>query len=123
MHRPGGTAISYGRSRAFTLVELLVVIAIIGILVGLLLPAVQSAREAARRLQCANQLKQIALALHNFHTTHRALPAGAKCPTNGSCGHIYGCHNWFTSILPYLELGNLADKLDKSKPTSEEPNA
>ena len=108
---------------AFTLVELLVVIAIIGTLIALLLPAVQAAREAARRLQCANQLKQVALAMHNYHAAHNTLPTGAYCPVSGSCGNIYGCHNWFTSIMPYLEQTALADQLDTRKRTYDAPNA
>ncbi len=99
------------------------VIAIIGILIALLLPAVQAAREAARRMQCSNHLKQIALAMHNYHAAHNTLPAGAYCPVNAPCGQIYGCHNWFTSLLPYVELSSLADAMDSSKPTHEEPNA
>jgi len=85
--------------RGFTLVELLVVIAIIGVLVALLLPAVQSAREAARRMKCTNNLKQAALAIHLYHDVHKALPMGQ----HGCCW----C-TWLVSLLPYVEQGNLA---------------
>lgn len=93
-------------SKGFTLVELLVVIAIIGVLVALLLPAVQAAREAARRSQCQNNLKQIGLALLNYHDTAEQFPAGSpKCC--GKAGEL-----WSTSIFPFLELTNLHDQFD-----------
>ncbi len=91
-----------GRHRGFTLVELLVVIAIIGVLVALLLPAVQAAREAARRTQCANHLKQIGLAVHNFHDTQGGLPPlmlGRRRPT------------FWAVILPYMEQGVVWDRI------------
>jgi prepilin-type N-terminal cleavage/methylation domain-containing protein len=90
----------YARTRGFTLVELLVVIAIIGVLVALLLPAVQSAREAARRSQCLNNLRQVGLAMHNYVDTFDRLPVGA-----------YGCcwGTWQVAVLPYLEQGNLGN--------------
>jgi prepilin-type processing-associated H-X9-DG protein/prepilin-type N-terminal cleavage/methylation domain-containing protein len=87
---------------AFTLVELLVVIAIIGILVALLLPAVQAAREAARRMQCSNNLKQIALALHNHHDARKEFPVAA-----GAWG---GSATWLVRTLPYIEDAALKEK-------------
>lgn len=87
--------------KAFTLVELLVVIAIIGILVALLLPAIQAAREAARRSECGNNLKQLGLALQNYHDTYKALPCGGWQDTQVS---------WLVSILPFIEQQSLFDQ-------------
>ena len=105
------------RGNGFTLVELLVVIAIIGILIALLLPAVQSAREAARRMQCSNNLKQMGLALHNYATVHREhFPIGGTGPAR---------HALFTAMLPYLEQQALHDDLDLksvSQTTLNEPH-
>ncbi len=89
----------------FTLVELLVVIAIIGVLVALLLPAVQAAREAARRTQCINNLKQIALALHNFHDAKRRFPPGDT--TVDPANDKIPAWSWSAYILPYLEEGSI----------------
>src|SRR3954451_15240789 len=86
--------------RGFTLIELLVVIAIIAVLIALLLPAVQQAREAARRTQCRNNLKQIGLALHNYHDAHKIFPPGET--SNGTDDPLYG-HGPGVDILPYID--------------------
>ncbi len=103
--------------RAFTLVELLVVIAIIGILIALLLPAVQAAREAARRSQCANNLKQLGLALHNYHDTHRKFPSlgqGTRSLEGGQIEAVnstYGYLSGTAMLLPFMEQGALYAQL------------
>ena len=104
------TAKTQRRVRGFTLIELLVVIAIIAILVALLLPAVQQAREAARRTQCKNHLKQIGLALHNYHDTHRTLPSGwiAVSPFGYPAAHDGGSGlGWGAMILPFMDQDNV----------------
>jgi prepilin-type N-terminal cleavage/methylation domain-containing protein/prepilin-type processing-associated H-X9-DG protein len=106
-------AVSRCRRNAFTLVELLVVIAIIGILVALLLPAVQSAREAARRSQCVNNLKQIGLGLNNYASAKKYFPPGSDLPRvvypNGGVGRGT---SMFVLILPYMEEGSLYDQYE-----------
>lgn len=111
-----------GRSRcAFTLVELLVVIAIIGVLVGLLLPAVQHARAAARRISCFNNLKQLGLALHNYEAAHRKLPSGYIFKP-GPQGNHAGL-GWGAMLLPQLELANVYAQLNPNVPLFDPINA
>ncbi len=112
--------------RGFTLVELLVVIAIIGILVALLLPAIQAAREAARRTQCINNLKQLGLACQNYHDTYRVFPPGEGGTTGGgwgTCnvppGNHQGAMSCFVVMMPFFEQGSLYDTIvDGGFPTS-----
>ncbi len=98
----------YTRHRSgFTLIELLVVIAIIGILIALLLPAVQKVREAANRIKCENNFKQLALAMHNHHDTKGALPFGARrSSTDPGDGIWWDDHGWYTPLAPFIEQDN-----------------
>jgi len=113
--------------RAFTLVELLVVIAIIGILIGMLLPAVQQVREASRRISCANNLRQIALAMHNYESAHRNFPPGGiwegpnQLPRNNRSNRGSGWA-WSTQILPFIEGNNIHDQLDIPAQIPDSPN-
>lgn len=111
--------LSLPRKTGFTLIELLVVIAIIAVLIALLLPAVQQAREAARRSQCKNNLKQMGLALHNYHSSHATLPSGvvykAKSPTSNTSGaNVRNGFGWQVMILPYIDHGTLFSEFNFS---------
>jgi prepilin-type N-terminal cleavage/methylation domain-containing protein/prepilin-type processing-associated H-X9-DG protein len=106
------------RRRAFTLIELLVVIAIIGVLIALLLPAVQAAREAARRTQCVNNLKQIGIAIHNYASTFQALPFG-KGPSYSTVipgVPVYARWSAHSQLLMFIEQGNLFNSINFSLP-------
>jgi prepilin-type N-terminal cleavage/methylation domain-containing protein/prepilin-type processing-associated H-X9-DG protein len=107
------------RSRGFTLIELLVVMAIIGVLIALLLPAVQQAREAARRARCVNNLKQLGLALHNYHDTHAVFPPAAQ----GGLGSVYMNFTGYSMILPYLEQSNVFNTFNFSMARYSGPTA
>lgn len=106
-------------NRGFTLVELLVVIAIIGILVALLLPAVQAAREAARRMACQNNLKQLGLAVHNFESAKKVLPTGSESkPFPSAPTHPYNFYRWsvLAHLTPFLEQSNAYNSIDLNVP-------
>jgi len=102
--------------RGFTLVELLVVIAIIGLLVALLLPAVQMARESARRTWCSNNMRQIGLALFNYESTYKVFPPSSTSDVEQGGWLIRPqrkqIHSWLSLILPQLEAGNLSDRIN-----------
>ena len=100
--------------QGFTLIELLVVIAIIAVLIALLLPAVQQAREAARRTQCKNNLKQLGLALHNYESSHRVYPASSMNP--GGFSHVWSAH---AMLAPFLEQTNIYNSADTGQPIYE----
>ncbi|MEM8945879.1 MAG: DUF1559 domain-containing protein [Planctomycetota bacterium] len=121
-YRAGAFSGRVPRPRGFTLVELLVVIAIIGVLVALLLPAVQAAREAARRSQCMNNLRQMGLAMHNYESSKQEFPPSGQgtfypddFPTTKGTT-IFDTHSFFTYVLPFVEQANIQQQIDFSVP-------
>ena len=124
IHLPHPLSSRTRRRSGFTLIELLVVIAIIAVLIALLLPAVQQAREAARRTQCKNSLCQIGLAIHNYEMAHNVLPPGSVNPTGPVRSEPIGYHmSWAVQILPYLEHQNVFRTIDFSVGAYDPKNA
>lgn len=107
------------RNAGFTLIELLVVIAIIAVLVAMLLPAVQQAREAARRTQCTNNLKQLGLAIHGFYDAYQKLPSSLRPPSNNTTSPRFGV---MTQLLPYIEQGAIYDQYNQTLSWTKAPN-
>lgn len=111
--------------KGFTLVELLVVIAIIGVMVGLLLPAVQAAREAARRMSCGNNMKQIGLGLHNYESTYKRLPLnrswGNIWPDPSPVGPGVRSISWIVGVLPFIEQQAVYDIIDFNFESTNDP--
>jgi prepilin-type N-terminal cleavage/methylation domain-containing protein/prepilin-type processing-associated H-X9-DG protein len=108
--------------RAFTLIELLVVIAIIGVLIGLLIPAVQKVREAANRTKCQNNLHQLGIALHNYVSTFECFPAGYVCQTQANPDYTAPGWGWAALLLPYIEQQDLARQMNSGLPVEDPAN-
>jgi prepilin-type N-terminal cleavage/methylation domain-containing protein/prepilin-type processing-associated H-X9-DG protein len=118
-HGPYGFGVSTSpAAQGFTIIELLIVLAIIAVLIGLLLPAVQAARESARRLACTNNLKQIGLALHHYESTHRCFPAAGYYPRRSTSPDTYSAQ---ARLLSYVEQSNLYLSIDFGLPATSQP--